>query len=352
MAGVANKGSGSLLATFNIAVVIAAASAAQAQVTVNCAKGQTIAAALAANPPANGGLTLLVNGTCTEDVVIERFSGVTIQGNPTATLRPVHPADIPVTAYTRLILDGVSIDGGSTGIYDGHRSYVTFEHSKMTGTGTGIYVYDDSVLDVVDSTIATTGSYGIQSGLGNAILIHADAGDTTEITGAQTGVFCSSSKLDLSTDGNGTILIDKNKRLGLQPWDCGVQTYNPSGTISITANGTAGSYGAGIEQRGGVAILNSVKIENSAGFAAINASLNAGMQLNNVTMSSNIAGIYTNQGAIVQFVPYNGVSTVKNNGDTIFSCYQGGQIYVDQIAGTITPAPTKAQLGCLHVGGP
>ena len=221
----------------------------------------------------------------------------------------------------------------------------------MTGTGTGIYVYDHSVLDVVDSTIATTGSYGIQSGLGNAILIHADAGDTTEITGAQTGVFCSSSKLDLSTDGNGTILIDKNKRLGLQPWDCGVQTYNPSGTIASLRMGRRGVT-AQASKRGGVAILNSVKIENSAGFAAINASLNAGMQLNNVTMSSNIAGIYTNQGAIVQFVPYNGVSTVKNNGDTIFSCYQGGQIYVDQIAGTITRAPTKAQLGCLHVGGP
>jgi hypothetical protein len=31
---------------------------------------------------------------------------------------------------------------------------------------------------------------------------------------------------------------------------------------------------------------------------------------------------------------------------------QGGKIYVDKIAGEITPAPTAAQLGCLHVGGP
>ena len=45
-------------------------------------------------------------------------------------------------------------------------------------------------------------------------------------------------------------------------------------------------------------------------------------------------------------------STVKNNGSNVFDCYQGGKIYVDKIAGEITPAPTTAQLGCLHIGGP
>jgi len=139
---------------------------------------------------------LLVNGTCTEDVVVNRFSGVTIQGNPTATLRPVHATDTPVTANTRLILEDVSIADGSTGVAVGPHAYVT------------------------------------------------------------------------------------------------------------------------------------------------------------VNISGNVAGIYTSQGATVQFVDFNGVSTVSNNGTKVFACYQGGQIYVDKIAGEITPAPTAAQLGCLHVGGP
>jgi hypothetical protein len=335
----------------SVAVLAAAAGAAHASVTVNCAKGQTIAAALAANPPANGGLLLLVNGTCTEDVVVNRFSETTIQGNPTATLRPVHATDTAITAFSLLDLNSVSIAGGSTGVSVSH-GYVRLIHSEITGTGIGISLWDGSTLDVTDSTIATTGGYGINSGLGSTIDIYTDAGDTTTISGATFGVFCSSGKLNLTTEGNGIILIEKNKTSGIEAWDCGLQTYNPSGTISITANGTAGSYGVGLEQRGGVAILNSVEITNTTGAEAVNALLNAGVQLNHVTLTGNVAGISANQGSVVQFVDFNGVSTVKSNGTAVFSCYQGGQIYIQQIAGYITPAPTKAQLGCLHVGGP
>lgn len=349
----ANSRANSLPVALAFAAAVSACGAASAAtVTVNCAKGQTIAAALAANSPANGGLTLLVSGTCTEDVNIDRFSGVRIQGSPSATLKPVKATDTVVTANSRLILQSVAIAGGATGVAVGPHAYVTIANSEITGTGTGVNVWDNSSLDLNDSTIATTGSYGIQSGLGSTIFVRADSGDTTEITGAQTGILCGNGKLNLTTAGTGKISIDKNKRQGLELGDCGVQTYNPSGTIIITANGTAGGYGAGIELHGGTAFINSVQILNTLGFAAINASLNAALQLNNVTMTGNVAGVSSNQGAVVQFVSYNGVSTVKTNGAKVFSCYQGGQIDVGAIAGNITPAPTAAQMGCLHVGGP
>lgn len=337
-----------------LAAIAGSADAAQPPVTVNCAqRGQTITGALDTHPAANGGLTLLVNGTCTESVVINRFSGVTIQGNPTATLKPVHPTDTPVTANTRLILDNVSIAGGSaTGLVVQPRSFVTLQNSKITGTGTGAFVYDNSSIDLIDSTISAIGAYGIQSGIGGTINVHANAGETTEITGAQVGIFCNEGTLALTTTGTGKILVDKNKRLGLQPWGCGVQTFNPGGAIIITANGTAGVSGAGIEQRGGTAILNDVQITNNVGFWAVAAELNAGVQLNHVTLTGNGAGVSAAQGAVVQFVNSDGASTVKNNGAHVFGCYQGGQIYVNQITSTITPTPTSAQLGCLHVGGP
>lgn len=338
-----------------VAVAVAAMTAsayAQPPVTVNCAKGQKIADALNSHPSSAGALTLLVNGTCTEDVTISRFSGTTIQGNPTATLRPVHPTDTTITIGSHVTLIDVTVISGVRAIADGPRGYVSLENSIVKGPGIGVLVWDDSLLDVIGSTIEATGQYGIQSSQGSTIFIHADPGKTTEITGAEFGVFCSSAKLFLSTDGNGEILIQKNRQLGLQDFDCGVQTYNPSGTIRIAANGAKNAYGAGIAQRGGVAILNSVELLNNIGFAAINATLNAGVQLNNVTMTGNVAGISANQAAIVQFVSFDGPSTVKNNGTNVFQCYQGGQIYVDQIVGTITPTPSKAQLGCLHIGGP
>lgn len=348
----ANSRANSLPVALAFAAAVSACGAASAAtVTVNCAKGQTIAAALAANSPANGGLTLLVSGTCTEDVNIDRFSGVRIQGSPSATLKPVKATDTVVTANSRLILQNVAIAGGATGVAVGPHAYVTIANSEITGPGIGVNVWDNSSLDLNDATIATTGSYGIQSGLGSTIAVHADSGDVTEITGAQIGILCNSGNLNLTTAGSGKILIQKNKRRGVTDQGCGLFTYNPSGTISLSANGTA-SDGAGVELHGGTAILNSVEILNTVGFAAINAALNAGLQLNNVTMTGNVAGIVASQGAVVQFVSFNGASTVKNNGTNVFSCYQGGQIDVNAIAGTITPAPSKAQLGCLHVGGP
>jgi Right handed beta helix region len=334
-----------------IAGAVTGAAAAQTA-KVNCAKHQTITAALAANSPANGPLTLLVNGTCNEDVFVDRFSGVTIEGNPAATIRPAHATDVTLNAASQLVLRNIEIVAGSIGIYVGPHSYLQLQHSTVTGTGAGVDVWDNSSLDVTDSTISATGAYGIQSALGSTIQIVADAGNTTEITGAHQGVSCGYSTIDLSTSGNGTILIDKNREIGVQDYVCNLQTYNPSGAIRIAANGQAGNYGAGLAQASGVAILNSVEIVKSAGDGAIDAVLNAAVQLNGVTLTGNVAGISAGQGAVVQFTAINGISTVSDNGNKVFSCYQGGHIYVDQIAGTIKPPPTKAQLGCLHIGGP
>jgi hypothetical protein len=353
MAGAANRGSRALLFAFAIAGAAAATGAVAAQtVNVDCAKGQTISAALAANSPAKGPLTLLVRGTCTEDVFVDRFSGVTIEGNPLATIRPAHAVDVTVGAASPVTLDNVEIAGGSIGIFVGPHTYLQLQHSKVTGKGAGVDVSDNSSLDVTDSTIATTGAYGIQSGLGSTVQILADQGNTTEVTGAQQGVSCGYSTLELFTAGNGTILIDKNTQVGVNDFVCNLQASNPRGRIQIAANGKTGAYGAGLAQAGGAAILYSVEIVNSAGTAAIIAVLNAAVQLSRVTLTGNVAGISASQGAVVQFTPLIGVSTVKDNGKHPFLCYQGGHIYVDQIAGTIRPPPTKAQQGCLQIGGP
>ena len=90
-------------------------------------------------------------------MAISRFSGTTIQGNPTATLRPVHPTDTKVTAASHLTLIGVTVIGGSQAIFDGPHSYLALENSVVKGSGIGVFVWDDSPLDVEGSTIATTG---------------------------------------------------------------------------------------------------------------------------------------------------------------------------------------------------
>ena len=73
MVGAANRGSRALLLALAVAGTAAATGAAAQTVNVDCARGQTITAALAANPPAKGPLTLLVRGACTEDVFVDAF---------------------------------------------------------------------------------------------------------------------------------------------------------------------------------------------------------------------------------------------------------------------------------------
>jgi hypothetical protein len=320
----------SLVVVFNLAAGIA-----QAQVTVNCAKGQTIAAALAVNPPANGDLVLKVSGTCTEDVVIDRFSAVSIEGNPSATLKPRRDTDVPVTASTRLVLDQVTVAGGSVGVSVGPHGYVSIVDSAISGAGIGVFVWDNSLLDFDNSSVKATGKYGIQSTLAGLLNIYAAAGKTTTVTGALTGILCETTKLELNTSGSGQIQISGNRTTGIEGIDCGLHTYNPAGKISISANGGVGGPGAGLEQNGGWADLHTVDIQGNSGVAAINTSLNAAILLDNVTMTGNTAGISANQGAVVLFVAQTGISTVDRNGKNVFACHQGGHIYVNKSSGLL-----------------
>src|SRR6516165_8357238 len=144
MVGAANRGSRALLLALAIAGTAATTGAAAQTVNVECAKGQTITAALAANSPAKGPLALLVRGTCTEDVFVDRFSATTIEGNPSATIRPEHAADVTVVAASPLTLANVEIAGGSIGIFVGPHSYLQLQHSKVTGKGAGVDVSDNS----------------------------------------------------------------------------------------------------------------------------------------------------------------------------------------------------------------
>ena len=80
---------------------------------VDCDKGQTINGTLAKLDKQTP-TTLLVKGSCTEYVQITGFDGLTLKGNPRATLIPPEPIPDSSEVAAVLIIDSsrnVTVDG-------------------------------------------------------------------------------------------------------------------------------------------------------------------------------------------------------------------------------------------------
>jgi hypothetical protein len=100
-----------------------------------------------------------------------------------------------------------------------------------------------------------------------------------------------------------------------------------------------------------------MNISNSAGIGLFvvgggSAFISGGM----VITGNGSNAIDAQQNGVVSIFNFGGgvntVSEASGNSNVLFGCYQGGKIYVPQISGYITPAPTQSNIGCLQVGGP
>jgi hypothetical protein len=175
-------------------------------VTVNCSptKGrpQTISAALAALPSKEPN-TLLILGTCNDNVNITTVDHLTITGNPTATLNALDPNSPVITildsqdvTLNNLVIngatnnDGVDCGGNSVcrlnnvtiqkagvaGLSAGSGSALYVNDCIVQGSGDmGIWVGEGSRLVVAGSTIQSNATDGISMGNGAGVHFAGDA---------------------------------------------------------------------------------------------------------------------------------------------------------------------------------
>src|SRR2546427_3113266 len=103
--------------------------------TVDCAAGDTVATALRHGDERKS-LTILVNGTCSEHVVINRSDIKLAAAAPGAAISGPDPTiDVIRVTGTRVTLDGITVTGGRNGVTAASAAELIVQNSVLHRTG-------------------------------------------------------------------------------------------------------------------------------------------------------------------------------------------------------------------------
>jgi hypothetical protein len=142
---------------------------ADQSVTVTCGT-DTIAAALA-NAAPDGRLTITVNGTCTENVTIER-NQVTLKGGAVAGTGAAQPV-IDILGARGIVIDNMTVQGGAShGISATRNADVTITNTVVqNNAGYGVRLNWGAFGDISGSTITSTAQCAVAASNGASVLL-------------------------------------------------------------------------------------------------------------------------------------------------------------------------------------
>jgi len=189
---------------------------------VDCASGDTVTKALTRGDDRKS-LTILISGTCTESVVINRSDIKLGAAAPGATLiGPDGAIDVIRVTGSRVTIDGIAVTGGRNGITADGAAGLIVQNALVQGTGRTGIAYAHGASGIVDG-VAVTGNArdGIAVDSASAAIINSQV---TQNARHGVGVF---------TNGSARIGLDNGN--------------NPAGNV-ISANGANGiniNFGAG-----------------------------------------------------------------------------------------------------------
>ncbi len=340
-------------------------SSAHAATTVNCKAGRTITQAINALRPAAGYQQINVLGSCTEQVFVPTGLAVAITGAKGASLQPPQSYTGPtVEVQGKLVVQTLAVVGTSfTAFQVNGISGGTLQISDVaiTGPGQAIYASNNASVLVQASTVSAPGNPAInvdQSSLEVDGFSFYSASTTSSVTSSGgDGIGCYSGGTVKLNAGPGSVAVSNNGGTALDAVGCAV-IITGSGTGKpgfVDLSNNKGFTSNNLAQAAALTIDHATITSNTG--IGIFAQVGSGVLLTgSVTLTGNGAvALQAQVGAVSNIASYNGINTISAaNGPTasLFGCFQGGKIYVGQIAGTITPAPTAANQGCLQVGGP
>jgi hypothetical protein len=254
-----------VLAAVGTVLLAGPARSAQA-VTVECsnakAKIKTIAAGLA-QIPTTGPSTLLVSGTCNENVTIQGYTYLTVKGNPTATINGGSDPGC-LTSETEVCLDSVDIlnsrevtlsnleiTGGFYGVVCGFESVCRLETVNIHNTLSGGYVGGISTKSrISESTIENNPDVGVQLSHNAGVVLQSTVvrGNGVGVGGWGVLLGAGANLLVASNPGVGLYSLIQNNGAG------GGIAAAVNGNIDITAEATiSGNEGPGVTIGGGSA---------------------------------------------------------------------------------------------------
>lgn len=300
--------------------------------TVDCAKGQTIAGAIA-RADARSPLVVNVRGTCNESVAIGR-DNVTLRGDPAATIiAPNSTSDVVAVDGNGVTLENLTLTGGYYGVRNNQVVRLLVRNSVIQDTasdGIRIFVGDTRV---IGTTIQRAGGNGVYLTRGGSLgasgnsqfLNNANAGiyaygnstagvSASTISGNVTGVLlgngsegtCSNTTIS-GNSGVGITVASSQANIGTNnvitnngAW--GIWVYSGS-MATIYSNRIADNGSDGVNgYLGTTIVMNDNQITGNASFG-IACTMNCSMELDTQTLENNVnGGILIEQGSKLAFI--------------------------------------------------
>ena len=153
-----------LAVTTCLAWPTAASAVTDLVVNVDCASGENIARALSRTNVLDRRMIIVVSGTCTENVTIERDDvvlRVTSSGGGVSAANATNPA-ILINAARRVALENIAVSGGHDGVRITAGAAATIRSGSIRNAGFAGVRVDNSSSAVIDgSTIEGHGQYGV-----------------------------------------------------------------------------------------------------------------------------------------------------------------------------------------------
>jgi hypothetical protein len=198
------------MAAISICGLATATQAAQPQTfTVDCAKGQTISAALD-NGDARKPMVLIVKGTCNENITIVR-DDVSLKGDAGATINASSASNaISVNGAHRILIDRLSVRGGNPrGISLVGGSNIDITNSDVQSAANhGINVQGTQAVNIINSSVQYSGRSGIGITQGSVVIsnsqVSSNSGDGVRVTQAAAQI---SNSTIASNAGNGVAAL-------------------------------------------------------------------------------------------------------------------------------------------------
>lgn len=342
-------------------------------VTVDCASGDTIARALTRGDDRKS-LTILINGTCSENVVINRSDVKLGAAAPGATVvGPDGTLDVIRVTGSRVTIDGIAVTGGRNGITADGAAGLIVQNALVQGTGRSGVVYAHGASGIVDN-VTSTGNVrdGIVADAASATILRSQV---TQNTRHGIGVFNNGSARigidNLNVPGGNTVSANGANGININ-FGSGVliamNTITGNGTITapgnpqngiglnsatadlIGGNTISGNAGQGISLR-----MSSISIgDTSFGFTSVNtitgngnvaspggifAFLGSAVNMQNAVISGNngfgIVLSLRSQAQIASTTIQNNVPIGLNNGDGIRLAFGSG-LFAATPVGTVT----------------
>lgn len=298
-------------------------------VTVNCNGGAadypSISAAIAAlkTLPVSGNAAIAVTGVCTENVVIDNFAELTLNGQPGAAIvSPNSSAAIRIDHSNKIVVHGFGIRGGNPAVVARRGAGIVIDSCNVgsptaKGPGSGIRFEQQAMGFVVDTSVDNFTSTGIVVNDGSSLTVQANV--PVAITNSVAGA----SAFNLSSLTLwGKITVQNNRDTGLSAFansNLFVTGCNP-GEMAIRGNGfgilsgnsnllvncpvviEANSYYGIFHEFSGLATLLNAVIRNNGGAVAGADAPGAGVLVDGATFYFTAVQILNNIGPGVKVV--------------------------------------------------